>query len=744
MASFLTRTNQNKESTTLLWFDPNIGIQEDAKLTQEKLRTINDFVTFNTDLNECVKFIKHIDKETIFLITSGAEASQLLPLVSNLRQIDSIFIFCVNKERYEYLISEYPKIIGIYVHLDELCSSIQQQIDLFDQQLETFSAFDHHQKSTKDLSKQSAEFLWFQLFHHLITLLPPNQHAKERMIDICRHYYRGNTKELSLIDQFEREYRSEDAIRWYSKQSFVYKLVNKALRTEDLDQLQTFRFFVGDLSKNLAYEQEKILLSNETILTVYRGVKLDKEEFEKLKERQAKIISTNGYFSTTRCRSKAIDFAKASTKQTDLVNVLFTIECHIQQLGKSVTYADIASLSEYPEEEEILFDLNASFRLDSIEEQDSLHLIYMSASKEGEKITKDYINLTDKETKEKSVTIVFGQLLCNLGQYDQSQKYFEELLTNPDGEDIAWIEFNIGKALDYKAQWEQAKIYYNRAYKRIMKAKPVRMKDAAEAINNIGGIFYREGNYSKALDFHQRALKIREDVCPSDYAAIAESLNYIGLILDCQGQYDESVEHHLRALSFREKFYQSDHIDIAASLNNIGHTFYHQGNYDEALKYCQKALKMREKFYPFGHIDTAKSLHSIGQILERQEKYDESLDFHQRALNMREKFYPSGHFHIALSLNNIGSILDRQGQHNEGLEYCQKALEMLEKFYSSDHVSIGHALNSIGRCYKNQSKKQMALDYYQRALALFERLLPPNHPIRIRTENNVRRITGEH
>ncbi|CAF3664972.1 unnamed protein product [Rotaria sp. Silwood1] len=663
----LTRNEQNNESTTLLWFDPNIELQEDTELTKQQLRSINDFVTFHTDLDQCVTYIQSINKEKIFLITSGSKASQLLPLVNNLCQI-----------------------IDVYVHLDDLCASIRQQIDLFDKQLEVFSAFDHHQKSTKDLSKQSAEFLWLQLFHHLIIRLPPNQEAKQRMINVCRHYYRGNTKELNLIDQFEREYRPEDAIRWYSIQSFVYKLVNKALRTEDLDQLQTFRFFIGDLSQSLAREHEKILSSNNKILTVYRGAKLDKVEFEKLKESQGKLISTNGYLSTSRSRSQAIKFLQASTNRQHVVKVLFQIECHIQQLGKSVVYADIASFSDYPQEQEVLFDLNAAFRLNSIEEQDSIQLIHMNASNEGKKITEDYIKLTQMEIKEKSVIIVFGRLMCSLGQYDQSQKYFEELLKEPNGEDIAWIEFNLGQVLDYKGQWEQAKKYYDQAYDRMIKAESPRIKDSAQVLNNIGGIFYRQGKYNESLDFHRQALNIRKEFCPSDHIEIGNSLNYIGLILDLQGKYSEALDYHQQALKIREKFYPSDHVEIAASLNNIGFVLLHQEKYDEALKYCRQALKIREKFYPSGHIDTAKSLNNIGLILNKQKKYDEALEYHRRSLEMRKKFYPPVHAHIAISFDNIGSVLSHEGKYDEALEYLQHALKMREELFPSGHVDIAY------------------------------------------------------
>jgi hypothetical protein len=129
-----------------------------------------------------------------------------------------------------------------------------------------------------------------------------------------------------LIDQFEREYRPEDAIRWYSKQSFVYKLINKALRNEDIDLLYTFRFFIGDLSQSLNHEHVQLFSSKEEILIVYRGAKLDKEEFDKLKENQGKLISTNGYLSTSRSKSRAFAFANKRTKRTDVISVLFQID----------------------------------------------------------------------------------------------------------------------------------------------------------------------------------------------------------------------------------------------------------------------------------------------------------------------------------------------------------------------------------------------------------------------------------
>jgi hypothetical protein len=64
----LTEQNdiRNKESSTLIWFDPTIGSNEDTEHTQQQLRAINDYVIFHTDLAECIRSIQSTNTEKIF------------------------------------------------------------------------------------------------------------------------------------------------------------------------------------------------------------------------------------------------------------------------------------------------------------------------------------------------------------------------------------------------------------------------------------------------------------------------------------------------------------------------------------------------------------------------------------------------------------------------------------------------------------------------------------------------------
>ena len=43
------------------------------------------------------------------------------------------------------------------------------------------------------------------------------------MLSTCRDYYRDNQTELKNIDEFDRTYKSIDAISWYMKETLIHK-----------------------------------------------------------------------------------------------------------------------------------------------------------------------------------------------------------------------------------------------------------------------------------------------------------------------------------------------------------------------------------------------------------------------------------------------------------------------------------------------------------------------------------------
>lgn len=61
--------------------------------------------------------------------------------------------------------------------------SIDENIDLAIKQVDSFKFYEQHQRSTRDLSRESDSFLWWRLFKDLILKLPHDEQAKQEMID---------------------------------------------------------------------------------------------------------------------------------------------------------------------------------------------------------------------------------------------------------------------------------------------------------------------------------------------------------------------------------------------------------------------------------------------------------------------------------------------------------------------------------------------------------------------------------
>lgn len=106
---------------------------------------------------------------------------------------------------------------------ETLFGTVQRSSIELEKQNNAFSIYNKKEKATRDLSKEAGSFLFFQLIKTVIKTIPKTEQAKASMVVTCRDYYRGNKKELENIEEFDRTYKSADAIPWYTKETFVYK-----------------------------------------------------------------------------------------------------------------------------------------------------------------------------------------------------------------------------------------------------------------------------------------------------------------------------------------------------------------------------------------------------------------------------------------------------------------------------------------------------------------------------------------
>ncbi|CAF4695578.1 unnamed protein product, partial [Didymodactylos carnosus] len=117
------------------------------------------------------------------------------------------------------------------------------------------------------------------------------------------------------------------------------------------------------------------------------GGRLRDDELEKLKNHKNQLISTNGFFSTSLSKETAFLFAGRST-DTKKQAVIYEIECNLIELNDAVIFAHIARFSDIPDEDEVLFEIGATFEVLAINHDETLNMwiVKLKTTDKGSKI----------------------------------------------------------------------------------------------------------------------------------------------------------------------------------------------------------------------------------------------------------------------------------------------------------------------------------------------------------------------
>ncbi|CAM4789223.1 unnamed protein product [Rotaria magnacalcarata] len=679
---------QNLEDITLIWLDSNIDDSSDSLHIQSLLDDLNNYVLLYTDSELCINYIRAIIKERVFVIFAGALSQSVLPQLHSLAVVTAIFIFFNGHKGNVPLLNNYSKVIGIFTDQQSLLQSIRKTRYFVLKQTLAFSLFDHQkQKSTRDVSKDWGSFTWFQLLIDILKQIPQTEQAKRDMLDKCREYYALNKTEMKKIEQFEITYTEDKAIEWYTRDSFVYRLVNKALRTEDVELLYLFRFFIVDLSSQLEHEWQRLYNGKTEILTLYRGQAMLTEEFDKLNKSVGIIISTNGFFSTTKDNQVALGFIASHSDEQKRILFEIKVDCRLQ----TIVFADIDNYSQMGGEQEVLFGLGSVFKIDNVMFDSKLYCwtIQMTATDERSVNIQEYVNAKRKQMDDFSPTVLFGRLLfLELGQMDKAEKYFRMLL----------------------------------------KTLPPEHEDFASVCNNLGNVFYGKYQLDLALNCFARAYILRRQSLHSQHPQIAASLFNIGCVLHLKGHHQKALYCLEKSLNILDNNYYNDHQLKAMIINGIGLLYRDKKEYKNAFEYFNRALDMYKRLLPEQHPDIASCLGNIGLVYEDLLDYDQALVYYRRAFEMDKNILPCAHENLINDFNRIIDIFKKTGEDDNALEYCQKMLiEQLNNEQQSN-IFVGHIVKNMGDVAQNVTE---SISYYRKALVIFEQLLNPTDLVTI-------------
>ena len=102
---------QNVNIHSLVWLDASVNATSENINVQQQLRTLIDNFEAFENTNDCFNYIRHIPKQNrILLVVSGRLGREIVPRIHRLKQVLSIYVYCMDKQKNEIWAQKYPKV----------------------------------------------------------------------------------------------------------------------------------------------------------------------------------------------------------------------------------------------------------------------------------------------------------------------------------------------------------------------------------------------------------------------------------------------------------------------------------------------------------------------------------------------------------------------------------------------------------------------------------------------------------
>ncbi|CAF1334267.1 unnamed protein product [Adineta steineri] len=614
----------------LVWIDASIdGEEKDCQDTLAQLKNVVNDVNLCTEPNQCIQVLNQADQKQAFVITSGSLGQHLVPKIHGMPQLDAIYILCDDKSGHEGWAQNWTKIKGVHTNIKDICKALQLAVNHCDEDTIAVSFLTvNEMASTKNLNQLEPTFMYTQLFKEILLDIKYDTTAIQDLAACCREVFPGYPVELQLINDFERDYRPQKAIWWYTRECFTYKMLNQALRTMNADIIINMGFFLRDVHQQIQqlHEQQVGSYGGKPFL-VYRGQGLTESDFEKLQKTKGGLISFNKFLSTSTKEKMGRGYALNASTKPNKVGILFTMS--IDPCIKSTPFASVKEVSAIPVEDEILFSMHTIFRVNAIKQMDNKNNLYHVELQLTSDDDQQLRVLTDQIRKEATGPTGWrrlGILLIKIGQFNKAEELYNVLLeqTSDEGEKAIYYH-QLGYVKNNQGDYKKAIWYYEKALEIRQKTLPSNHPDLTTSYNNIGSVYKNMGEYSKALSFYEKALEIQQQTLPSDHPDLAASYNNIGSVHDEMREYSKALPFYEKAFEMFQKKFPSNHPVLANSYNNIGFAYKQIGERSKALSYYEKALEIRQKTLPSNHPELGSSYNNIAGVYYSMKDYSKAL-----------------------------------------------------------------------------------------------------------------------
>lgn len=338
----------------------------------------------------------------------------------------------------------------------------------------------------------SIEYFQIQFLLDCLTRVVYTATDQKELIAMCYEQIADNRNELRMLSDFEQQYSSDRALWWYLQNSFLYKILNYSLESQDLRNLFLFRRFLRDINHQM--QQHRC----PTPLHVYRSQLMPMELLSQWISSVGQCVVVNSFLSATTSQEVALTYLNSNqVSKENCERVLLEIDADPRITG-SKPFVQVNSLNYSGDKHEVLFMAGAIFLINNITcGNDGLYTIEMTLYSDSDHEFKQVFDDMKKKYGTGELNLLtYAQILKDLDRFSEAEEYANRYLESlpSDHNDVPLCYTMLGSIALMQADFETSRTWYDRALE-VQMRKPLDPK-RAEIHENIGDTYWKEGKFN--------------------------------------------------------------------------------------------------------------------------------------------------------------------------------------------------------------------------------------------------------
>lgn len=665
------RSYKTEDSMSVIWLDPDANEGSVNNDVRDKLDGITKSLQVLLTDEGFEGYVRQLEiGEQVILIVAGSIGAVVIPLIHDSTHVNVIYIYALQKEYYTKKFKKYAKVKEVIVDPTELILKIRQEQEIYrtvDENEISVNIYNLKEKSISgNQSDANQRFMWMYSFMDMLLQISQSLPSsignveKEELVKKLRTISGSNEISMRELNKFEEEYSPNKAIHWYTRESPLYSVLNKALREKDLNLLLPFRFFISDIYKQLLYEHQRSeYVSNRTLssFTVYRAQFMTPHTVLRIKNSINGYLSVNSFLSTSLNKNVVLSFIDKQNKESNknLQSVLFEIQ--IDPNLRTLPYADISKYSMFSTEKEVLFSPGTILKIQSIDEKsmgNDTCIMRLKLCSEDEDELNNVLSHWKQNIGLEPNLASFGWLIMQTYQLDQVEGFYKMLLENLPRGDLM----------------------------------------TSDCYNGLGNAYLEQNRFKDAINCHKKAIGISQQMA-NDQKWLAKNYSYLADAYKSNNETKFALKYYKKALENFEKVYSKAHRDTARCYSNIGTMYQKEYNYDEALESFEQALKLNEEINFNDTRNLITILKSLSEIHCLKIQFSDALNYLKRALKLCQKNFKTNDPEIGSLHEDIGDVHLRTEDFISALSSYHKAAEIYYYCYTQQekhNLEIQHVI----------------------------------------------------